>query len=201
MLPLEDIKPYLPKYLSTQHINILIEELKQFPANIDSRLYLTPTLLTNKILQGDGLINVPGMNLPDITIRQVPAMVISNSCDNDPGNPRYFATNLLYCPIIKLSKYKAQLLEAGVNRPAVENHIAAIKRQEIAQIFYLPSGAGLDEERIIFFSSINSCDADHIYSEYAVGKRLFRLSDYGIYLFVFKLSVYFSRITEGIERS
>jgi len=200
MLQLEEIKLYLPKYLSTQHTNILIAELKKFPDNIDSRLYISATGLTEKILQGDGLISVPGINLPDGTIRQTPAMVVSNSCDNDPSNARYFAANLLYCPILKLSKYQRQLIDAGIEPRVVDSHIGAVKKQEIAQVFYLPKGSGLDEERIIFFNSINSCDADHVYGDFSAAKRLFRLSDYGIYLFIFKLSVYFTRITEGIER-
>ena len=200
MLQLEEIKLFLPKYLSAERTNILLTELDQFPDNIDEKMYVVATELTEKVLQGDGINSVPVINLPDRAIREVPVMIISNSCDNDLSNARFFESRLCYCPILRLNKYKERLLEKGIEPSKVENHIGAIRKQEIAQIFYLPEGPGLEGERIVFFNNLISCDADYIYRSYANENRLFRLSDYGIYMFIFKLSVYFTRITEGIER-
>jgi len=200
MLSLEEIELFLPKYLSAENTNILLTELKQFPDNMDARLYIAATELTDKILQGDGIDSAPVINLPDDDIREAPVMVVSNSCDNDPSNARLFASRLSYCPILRLNKYKQRLLEEGRESRAVEDHISDIRKQRIAQIFYLPVGSGVDEERFILFSNLISCDADHIYRTDGNENRLFRLSDYGIYIFIFKLSVYFTRITEGIER-
>ena len=200
MHQLEEIKLFLPKYLSAENTNILLTELNKCPYNMDARIYIAATELTDKILQGDGIDRVPVINLPDNAIREAAAMVVSNSCDNDPSNARLFASRLSYCPILRLNKYKERLLEEGREPRAVEDHISDIRKQKIAQIFYLPVGSGMDEERFIFFNNLISCDADHIYRSYGNNNRLFRLSDYGIYIFIFKLSVYFTRITEGIER-
>jgi hypothetical protein len=201
MLPLEDIRLYLPKYLSPKSTDNLFEELKQFPENIDKRLYSKVHEYKDKILQGDGLINLPVINLPESTIKDVPVMVISNSCDNDPENSRFFDSRVCYCPVFKLNKYKNILLESGEKSDKVDSHISSIRKQRIAQIFYLPSGAGLEEESFVFFSKVVSCDSDIIFQEKKNKNKIFSLSNYGIYLFVFKLSIYFTRLNEGIDRN
>lgn len=200
MLPLEDIKLYLPKYLSPKSTDNLFEELKQFPENIDERLYSKVCEYKDKILQSDGLINLPVINLPDSTIRDAPVMVISNSCDNDPENVRFFDSRVCYCPIFNLNKYKNMLLESGEENDKVDSHINSIRKQRSAQIFYLPRGAGLEEESFIFFNKVVSCDSDIIFREEKNKNKLFSLSNYGIYLFVLKLSIYFTRLNEGIDR-
>ena len=200
MLPLEEIKLYLPKYLSPEHAYDLIDALDQFPDNIDERMYIGTAELADKILQGDGINSVPVIDLPDATTREVPAMIISNSCDNDLGNVSFFASRLCYCPIIRLARYKDRLLERGIEPSKIENHLDRIRKQEVFQIFYLPEGSGITEERLIFLNHLISCDADFIYRRYGIENRLFRLSDIGLYIFIIKLSIFFTRITEGIER-
>ena len=149
---------------------------------------------------GESRDSVPVIDLPDATTREVPAMIISNSCDNDPGNVRFFASHLCYCPIICLARYKDRLLERGIEPGKIEKHLDRIRKQEVFQIFYLPEGSGIAEERLIFLNHLISCDTEFIYRGYRNGNRLYRLSDYGLYLFIFKLSVFFTRITEGVER-
>ena len=58
MISFEEIQKYLPKYLSPESEKRLFDGLKQFPDNIDSRLY-TDYLKDNEILyQGDGVRDV-----------------------------------------------------------------------------------------------------------------------------------------------
>jgi len=201
MLSLEDIKLYLPKYLSPKSTDNLFDELKQFPENIDKRLYSKVCDYKDKILQGDGLINLPVINLPESTVKDASVMVISNSCDNDPDNIRFFDSRVCYCPIFKLNKYKNMLLESGEENDKVDFHINSIRKQQLAQIFYLPNGAGLEEESFIFFNKVVSCDSDTIFQEGKNRNKIFSLGNYGIYFFVFKLSIYFTRLNEGIDRN
>ncbi len=76
-----------------------------------------------------------------------------------------------------------------------------VKNQNLTQVFYLPRGASLEEEYIVFFNTIVSCDTNHIFREQLNEQKLFSLSDYGIYLFIFKLSIFLTRLNEEISRN
>ena len=56
MIPEDDLKRYLPKYLSAENYEMLLQELRAFPDNIDDRMY-TFSLEQNILFQGDGLKN------------------------------------------------------------------------------------------------------------------------------------------------
>ena len=140
------------------------------------------------------------VNLPDTKIDKIPAMVLSNTCDINPENKRLFPPNLVYSPIFNLQKYKSALLEEGNSKQSVEDHINSIRRQEPTSIFYLPKGGSLESESLVFFDRINSCNIGFVNHTELSSLRLFTLSDYGLYLFVFKLSIHFSRVMEEIDR-
>jgi hypothetical protein len=202
MFSLEDIDIYLPKYLSPQSEKKLFEELKQFPENIDDRLYMTYSLDPDIVYQGDGINGLLVLNLPNPEIKTAPSMVFSNTCDIDHRNKRLFRSSLIYAPIFNLDKYKIGLIDSKIKDPmAIENHINLIKKQRITQIFYLPKGGNLQNDSIVFLDRVNSCDNVFLEREKIRDMRLFTLSNYGLYLFIFKLSIHFTRITEGVDRS
>lgn len=58
MITEDELKKYLPKYLSEENYNNLLTELKSFPYNIDNRMY-TYSLDNNIIYQGDGIKEMP----------------------------------------------------------------------------------------------------------------------------------------------
>ena len=198
MISFEDVQQYLPKYLSPEAQKNLFDGLAQFPDNIDSRLFTSSKSNENIIYQGDGLSGLLFINLPDPKTQEILAMVLSNTCDIDQSNHRFFSTNIIYAPIIKLSKY-INLLEQ-VNKVQLDDHIATIKKQRITQIFYLPKGGSLEEESIVFLDKISSCNIQYLNDKNIKEMTLFTLSDYGFYLFIFKLSLHFTRIQEDIER-
>jgi hypothetical protein len=179
---IEDIKKYLPVYLSSSAEGALFSELKSFPKNIDDRLY-TSYLKDEKVLyQGDGLKDMLVINLPDNNIRRVPSIVISNTCDSDPNNRRLFESRICYCPIFNLEKYKQKLLDKEIeNSYTIDKHLQSIKSQQITQIFYLPTTEDLDDS-IIFFDRVNNCQNKDVDRETISTRRLFTLSDYGFYL-------------------
>ena len=203
MMSFNDIRIYLPKYLSEESTGSLFNELSQFPNNIDSRIYSLAAARENaKFLQGDGIKGIPTINLPDNQIRPSNVVIISNSCDIDSDNHRLFTSSVCYCPIYNLEKYRETLrrkLDSSAY-PRIDQLIADIRSQRITQIFFLPRGASLEYEGFIFFDRICSFDNASLPHNPINDIRLFSLSNYGFYLFLFKLSIHFTRIRECIDR-
>jgi len=201
MLSYEQIKLYLPKYLSPESSDELFEELKSYPNNLN-KIYQSIES-KKKILQGDGLDSLPIINLPDKTIANKPVMVISNSCDNDIDNERFYSPKICYCPLMTLKKYKENLIKFSkkFTEDSINNHIESIKKQLKSQIFYLPQGeGGLEEDHLIHFNTLISCDIKYIYKKLENMNFLFRLSNYGFYFFIIKLSIFMTRLNEEIDR-
>ncbi len=206
MISLEDITKYLPKYLSGSSQEELFNELKRFPDNIDQRLYTASLKEKPNIFQGDGIRDLLFVNLPAREINPAPGIIISNTCDIDHGHNRLMPMRMVYAPILNLEKYQQALytdhVQTGMKKEeSIESHISEIKMQRISHIFYLPKTEFLENDSIVFFDRLNNCTSDFLHGEQVQNKRIFILSDYGYYLFLFKLSVHFTRIREGISRS
>ena len=88
MITEDELKKYLPKYLSEENYKTLLAELKSFPYNIDGRMY-TSMLDKNVIFQGDGLKKMPIIDLANIErgVKKVSCLILSNTCDMDLSNP------------------------------------------------------------------------------------------------------------------
>lgn len=200
-MTIEELAVFLPKYLSTSAQEDLFEGLKDFPQNIDMRFYTDRFRGSPQILQGDGINNLLVVNLPSNEIRPAPGMILSNSCDNSLDNKRYFSPKLVYATIFNLNKYEEKLRELFEGKEDnIASHIAAIKEQRVTQIFYLPEIEGRLLESIVFFDTITCFTSSLIERETIPERKIFTLSDLGLYLFLFKLSVHFTRIRENIER-
>lgn len=199
----EDFKIYLPKYLSAEGQTKLFSELSQFPNNIDGRLYTLRLLDEINIFQGDGLASLWVADLPNERIEKTRVMVLSNTCDISPDNKRLLGPRILYCPIISFPKYES-LVRTQANLPPNFNpsgHCDAIRKQHNSSMFYLPKNDKLGEDAIAMLDRINNCDAQAVDFDELITKRLFTLSDYGFYLFLFKLSLHLTRIREGVSRN
>ncbi len=195
----EEFRTYLPKYLSTDAKEALFGELEQFPENIDARLYTSKLKEQRTFFQGDGLARVWVSNLPDPSVRETRVMVLSNTCDVAQENERLMGSRLIYCPIISLPKYESMVRDQGKVSP--DQHIADIRRQRVSSMFYLPSNHALGEEAVALLDRINNCDLQKLDVDELSKDRLFTLSDYGFYMFLFKLSIHLTRIREGVSRS
>ena len=200
MISPDELKLYLPKYLSAQSEEVLFEELKRFPNNIDKRVYTTYLKDSPVIYQGDGLQGLLFVRLPESKPHKVPAIVLSNTCDVHPENLRLYSPNIVYSPIWNLEKYQNALVEEGHTKEKIKGHINDIRKQRIFSIFYLPQGGRLEAESLVFFDHIACFDAKFLDVSNIKRIRLFTLSDYGFYLFVFKLAVHFTRIQEKVDR-
>ncbi len=195
----DDLKIYLPKYLSSESEKQLFSSLKGFPNNIDERLYSDYLRDTKIIYQGDGLKDLLAVNLKTLDKKNVNGMIFSNTCDLATENVRNFPSQIVYAPIISLDKYKSAL-KGKIDSVRLQSHIEAIKKQLITQIFYLPEKGQSLKESIVFLDRIFNVDNDFVKRDSLKDNRIFTLSDYGNYLFLFKLSLHFTRIQDKVER-
>ena len=112
----------------------------------------------------------------------------------------FYGSRLTYAPIFNINKYKNLLLEKELYNPEnIENHLRAIREQRVTQIFYLPK-YGQIEDSLVFLDRVNNCPTDFLKQEEIEKRRLFSLSMYGFYLFLFKLSLHFTRVREYTDR-
>ena len=192
----ESIKEQIPYYLTQKAKDNLAKALDSFPRQID--YYIDQ--FENQILQGDGWTSITVFSFETGERRMVKAMLLSNSCDVAPDNKRIFPTKLTFAPIIKLNRYRELLNKAGLDEKQVLEKVAAIKEQKVTALFYLPKGAGLDEEYIALLDDLHTVpyQAFSIQSE---KQKVFTLGQVGFYLFLLKLSVHFCRFHEEIHRS
>lgn len=206
MIEFSEIEKYLPQYLSKEASENLFAELENFPENIDDRIY-TKYLADNKIIyQGDGISGLLSINLPDPTIGDAPGMILSNTCDLDIANERLVESRLVFATIFQLEKYRNLLLKKYVEtsektEESILGHIDRIKKQYISHIFYLPAGGNLKHDSIVLFDRVNNLPNSFVDRDEIPAQRLFTLSDYGFYLFLYKLSIHFTRIRENVART
>ena len=200
MIPIEDVQRYLPKYLSAENYKTLLNELNNFPNNLDKRMYAKGPG-ENVIYQGDGIKSFPFVDLQHIDkgTKIINGIVISNTCDIELTNIRLYTPSILYAPICSLDNYINMLESNKVNKNKIDNQIKDIRNQKITSIFFLPEN-GTISDSIVFLDRISHIDNNYIDRNQLSEQRLFSLSDYGFYLFLFKLSVHFSRIQEHINR-
>lgn len=195
----EEIRLYLPRYLSEESQDALFSELKQFPDNRGDRLYSSSLDDDPDVFQGDGLLELPISNLPDTRIQEGPVMVLSNTCDTSLENKR--ASRIAYCPILKLSTYLDFIERTGIRTgEGLQSLVASIKGQQVTSLFYLPSGGTLAEDCVALLDRPNNCDMSYLAANPQKRTKMFILSTYGFYLFLLKLSIHFSRIREAVDR-
>lgn len=197
---IDDISIYLPKYLSPDSQSSLYENLRNFPDNIDKRIYASG-LDSSIIYQGDGIKDLLIVNFSNKEIKETKSsIIISNTCDIDSSNVRFVPSQIVYAPIINLNQYRSKLLESNINPEKVNSHIEAIIQQRISNIFFLPCLNDDFEDSIVFLDRIYNIENDYIKRNQLNQKRIFSLSNYGFYLFIFKLSVHFTRLHESVDR-
>jgi len=191
----DDIKKYLPQFLSGGSQSELFSCLRDFPKNIDQRFYSDVVLSIDSVVQGDGLSELLFVEWKSLRFNKAPAIVLSNSCDISEENPRYTMPFACYCPIISFTKYLQKLKDSGID---VNNLEKDIKAQRMTSMFYLPKGQNLVEDKIVLLDRVQSCPNSNEQKQNA--KKLFSLSNYGFYLFLLKISIHFTRIRDGIDR-
>ena len=197
----DEIKIYLPKYLSAENYDTLIKELEDFPDNIDSRMY-TSIADESLVCQGDVIKGLPYTEIDHLEkgIKYKDCIVLSNTCDIDPNNKRLFGSRLMYAPLVELDRYREVLANhKAASDQQINDHIKSIKQQRISQILYLPKSNTFNES-IVFLDRVLNIDNRYIDRVTLKEHRQVSLSDYGFYMLLFKISVHFCRLQENVER-
>lgn len=195
-----DIIDHLPTYLSLDAKVGLKKALNDFANSRDEKFYTERH--KGDLLQGDIWSSVPIINYSsrEIVIKQ--ALVLSNTCDMANGDSRTIISDVTVAPIMRLQRYEEILrrlsgIKDGINEDTIESKLSAIRRQDVTNIFYLPdSGSG---EKIVLLDRTTSIPAEHFPTQKE--ENLSTLNMLGFYMLIFKLSVHFCRLHEGVDRA
>lgn len=200
-LDAETLIQQIPYYLTAEDQKVLLDELKAISCGGTAKYLLSTCRDSFKemMLQGDGWRGFQLFLFETGERRSVRGIVLSNSCDVDPNNPREVPARVIFAPLVKLAVFKALLNASGIGADRVDDKIAAIKAQKTSNIFYLPAGGVLEEDYIVRFDEAHNMPvAAHTAS--SDREKLFTLSNTGFYMLVFKLSVHFCRLQEKVNR-
>ncbi len=188
---------HFPPYLTPGDRHKLFEELRQFPENFD---YYWNTQ-GHTTLQGDGftgflyLFGAPG----PIRQKSITGIVVSNSCDVAPENNPNEHQNVLFAPVVSMEKYLDRYRATGNKSDRqIESLITTIRQQKVTSLFYLPSFGDQLQESIVPLDEIRPEPLSYFLEN--KGDRIFRLSQYGFWIFLIKLSIHFTRMQEGVRR-
>jgi len=192
----EQIKLYLPKYLTPTQTEDLYEELKKFPDF--TTYYWDSDEFREQLLQGDGWRGFVVIDFGTGDRKSVSGMIVSNSCDIAMENARYYPVNILFAPLIKLEGYLDRLREAGRTNTQIESVAGNIRKQRCTNIFYLPGCPGSLQESMILLDDIHA----HPLQDFLGRERLslFTLSQPAFYIFLLKLSIHLCRFREDVRR-
>ena len=196
----DDIKIYLPKYLSDASQKALFSELKFFPENIDKRFYSTILSTNNFLHQGDGCNGIVFSDFEEREFYKAKGFIVNNTCDIQTSNNRLFQSYVTFAPIFSLKKYEDTLRKQFKDKSTqISGHIDSIRKQEITQIFYLPEHSDLGEN-FVRLDSLQSMPIEMNKDSEWERNRILCLSNYGFYVFLIKISVHFSRVRENLDR-
>lgn len=177
--------------------------MQKLPDYDYSKFYSTYDDYREIITQGDVIANVDYIKLPSAKLIKSKCMIISSTCDIHLENERKFPSRILYAPVVLLSTLEARLRsvkkEDGERRyddNSIKIFFDQIKNQEIGQIFFLPKGANIEDDAIIFFDTICSNSNINISRDHLADTRQASLSAYATHIFLSRLSLFFTRTTD-----
>ncbi|MEI6424680.1 MAG: hypothetical protein WCP55_20860, partial [Lentisphaerota bacterium] len=157
MINHDNIRLYLPQYLSEEDQKDLLIEIQDFRKNPKyNNFFLQKHHWQNYLLQGDGM-RAGSLLMCDTTTRDfknnIPCILLSNTCDISLDYPRSFPLNISYAPIFNLEKYFLLLTEKK-DKTFAKNKCDEIRQQLITTYFYLPDNSGLGYEGFVHFDKL-----------------------------------------------
>lgn len=181
----KDITPFLPPHLQKFSV-----QLRQFPENYEKWVYATS--LPNEVYQGDVVTKAPLVHVDangKLDSLDLPGMVISCTCDAQLGQGDF----ILIAPVHDLEDYRSH---SDLGGPELENHLRALTRNEISDLFFLPAGQGL-KPSFVDLGTITSISIEYLHSDQGV-QRMASLSQVGHYVLLVKLAYHLTR-PEGAD--
>jgi hypothetical protein len=188
----------LPKYLSDDNLDSLFSDLKEFPIDYEKKFYSFYMKKYNDLLQGDG-VKVPYYDINSKITKDIPCMILSNTCSISLENPGNEKSNVLIAPILKLDLFIKELEKKG--KKGISDYINKVKNQKVNDIFFLPKINDNFPEAVVLFSKIINCKNTSIDRNEIDDIKYFTLSNTGFYILLYKISYFFSRMSEGLDRN
>ena len=150
-------------------------------------------------LQGDGWRDVDWFQLESQSIRKARTFVLSNSCDVATSNERELPANITLAQLVRLQKLIEILRSENVTEQVIADKVAAIRRQDVSNVFYLPNSPGTDDEYVVLLDNVQSQPLTRFLSTDS-RRRIFSLSQAGWWVLLIKLAGHFCRMQEGMHR-
>lgn len=200
-LDLESLHQQIPYYLTAEDRQVLVDELKAISKGGTADYFLSPYRDTFKadMLQGDGWRGFQLFKFDTGERRSVQGLIMSNSCDVEPGNARDIPARLIFAPLVKLAAYEGALRASGIDTKKVDEKLASIRAQKTTNMFFLPASGPLVEDHVVRLDDAHSMPlAAHASAQDRA--KLFTLTNTGFYMLVLKLSVHFCRLHEKVNR-
>ncbi len=192
------LRDHIPYYLTQNQKEGLRRAPEDFSQKGESASYYT-THHQGELLQGDGWDALEIVQFKDTRRISTKGILLSNTCDMDFANKRERPPNIVFAPLISLSRYRELLTSQCLPVDVISSKIESIRRQEVTSIFYLPKGGELFDEYIAYFDDIHTIPVDY-FDCLDCEQNLFTLSQFGFYMFLFKISVHFCRFHENVVR-
>ena len=192
----ETIESQIPYYLTREQKEGLVKALGDFRVN-PANYYINR--FPDEMLQGDGWRGLEIIRFDDGKRDYIKGIVLSNSCDIAPENKRDLPAKIVFAPIIKLSNYAGLLRGTNLLPKQIDSKLQAIREQRITTMFYLPTDGTLHDEHVALLDDLHTIPA-RAFGDIRTREKLFTLSMFGFYLFLFKLSVHFCRFHEEVAR-
>lgn len=198
----DSLRQQIPYYLTAEDRQVLVDELKAIAQGGTVDYFLSPHRDTFKsdMLQGDGWRGFQLFKFDTGERRSVQGLVMSNTCDVEPGNKRDVPARVIFAPLVKLADYDAVLRANGIVPQRVGEKLASIRAQKTTNMFFLPAGGPLAQDHVVRLDDAHSMPA----AAHAAARdreKLFTLSNAGFYMLVLKLSVHFCRLQEKVNRN
>lgn len=192
----EELRVFLSEHLLQDNLDAVVAELQLMEAGRG----MVESDHPEPLLQGDVFDGVPWVRrrTQELFISPQRVLLVSNSCDASPENPRPIPLDITVAPVLRLSRYREMLADSGANEQRIGDIVSAIKRQEKTNLFYLPAGGRLPEEMIVLLDQVQSLPASKF--DEARPHRLSVLTQRGFWMLLVKLSMHFLRPHEGVER-
>lgn len=185
---------FLPAYLLPGAREQLLKQINEFP---HERGYYT-SIDDPAYLQGDRWSGFVVFDFDSGAKREVKGLIISNSCDVSPNNSTGPGQRIVFAPLVRMSAYIDLLKADGRDEGRITSMVDRIKRQHVDNVFYLPEHGDAPAALVL----LDNLHSEPLASFWAATKtRITRLSDFGFWLFVLKLSIHFTRLREEVQRN
>lgn len=198
----DELERYFPSYLTKAGKESILSGIRAFQNKDNYGLFLSgingcpsDTILQGDICRGFSYYDFSKAGLEE----NITGIVISNSCDISTENKRNLPVNVVFCPLFSLQGYKKSLEDEGFEARRVSDIIDSIMNQSTTTMFYLPKCQYITQDAIVRLDMAYSINLNHLKAK-VNDNKICSLNQFGFYLLLFKLSVHFCRLHEGIER-